>query len=268
MLAKRIIACLDVRDGLVVKGTQFKDHEIVGPIEDLAIRYRDTSADELVFYDITASTDRRRVSRDWVTKIARILNIPFCVAGGIRSAEDAAEILGAGADKISINTPALENPALITELARKFGQQCVVVGVDSRLTENTDPLLEENVFYEVCAYTGRASTLTNTRRKTLDWLKEVEDRGAGEVVLNCMNRDGTGNGYDIQQLRLARETLTIPLIASGGARTAYHFAEVFREAQVDGALGARAFHSGTLQIPALKEELAQLGIPIRYNAGT
>ena len=254
MLAKRIIACLDVKDGQVVKGTRFRNHEVVGEILELAIRYRDDGADELVFYDITASADRRRVSRDWVSNVARILNIPFCVAGGIRTVEDAAEILKAGADKISINSPALENPRLITELANQFGQQCVVVGVDSVKTGQD---------YEVCCYTGSESTTQNTRRKTMDWLQEAQERGAGEIVLNCMDRDGTGLGYDLKQLKLARERLSIPLVASGGARTSEDFETVFKETQVDAALGARAFHSRKIWIPDLKMNLSEKGIGVR-----
>lgn len=254
MLAKRIIACLDVRDGKVVKGTKFKNHEIVGEILDLAIRYRDEGADELVFYDITASADGRRVSKDWVSSVARVLNIPFCVAGGIRTAEDAAEILLSGADKISINSPAIKNPALITELADRFGQQCIVVGVDS---------IEGEQGYEVCCYTGRESTSQNTRIDTLTWLKEVQNRGAGEIVLNCMDRDGTGAGYDLKQLRLARDEVRIPLVASGGARTIDDFERVFKEAGVDAALGAGAFHSRKLEIPVLKRALSERKVEIR-----
>jgi cyclase len=245
---------LDVRDGVVVKGTRFRNHEVVGEIIDLAIRYRDEGADEIVFYDISASPEGRKVSRKWVQEVAQVLNIPFCVAGGIRSTEDAMEILHSGADKISINTPALENPHLITELSRRFGQQCVVIGVDS-IRVNTD--------YEVRSHTGCESTLRSCNRKTMDWIKEVQDRGAGEIVLNCMDQDGTGSGYDILQLRLARECVSLPLIASGGAKTIEDFRKVFQESHVDGALAAGAFHYRLLDIPTLKKTLAQQKIEIR-----
>jgi cyclase len=254
MLAKRIIACLDVLEGRVVKGTRFKNHEDVGGILDLAIRYRDQGVDELVFYDIAASADGRRVSADWVTQVAKVLNIPFCVAGGIRSEEDAAEILLSGADKISINSPALENPELITRLARRFGQQCVVVGIDSILEEGD---------YRVRSHTGRETTIRRTQRKTMEWIHEIQERGAGEIVLNCMDRDGTGTGFDLEQLSLARKGLSLPLVASGGARCVEDFERVFRIAQVDAALGARAVHKQTLAIPALKKKLSETGIEMR-----
>ncbi len=254
MLAKRIIACLDVHDGKVVKGTRFKNHEVVGEILDLAKRYRDEGVDELVFYDISASAQGRRVSKKWVSEIAQVLNIPFCVAGGIRTLADAAEILHSGADKISINSPAIENPELITDLAQQFGQQCIVVGVDS---------IQVDQDYEVCCYTGLESTSRKARKKTMAWLQEVQERGAGEIVLNCMDRDGTGHGYDLKQLALAKGVVSIPLVASGGARTIDDFEAVFKEAHVDAALGARAFHSQSLRIPVLKKALKERGLIIR-----
>jgi len=254
MLARRIIPCLDVRDGRVVKGMQFRGHEDVGDIIELAQRYRDEGADELVFYDITASCAGRTVSTAWVTRVARVLDIPFCVAGGIRSLEGARQILHGGADKISINSPALENPALITELAAGFGSQCVVVGIDSR---------QEAGDYYVKQYTGDPDQTRATRWRTIDWAREVQKLGAGEVVLNCMNQDGMRLGYDIAQLKLVRAVLGIPLVASGGAGNIAHFDEVFRLAGVDGALAASVFHKGTLRIPALKKQLMAAGIPIR-----
>lgn len=254
MLARRIIPCLDVRDGRVVKGTQFRDHEDVGDIIELAQRYRDEGADELVFYDITASSDGRTVSTEWVTRVARVLDIPFCVAGGIRSLEGARRILHGGADKISINSPALENPSLIGELAGEFGSQCVVVGIDSR---------QEDGDYFVKQYTGDPSKTRATRWRTLDWAAEAQKLGAGEVVLNCMNQDGMKRGYDIAQLKLVRAVLTIPLVASGGAGEISHFNDAFRLAGVDGALAASVFHKGILSIPKLKEQLIADGIPIR-----
>lgn len=254
MLARRIIPCLDVRDGRVVKGTQFRDHEDVGDIIELASRYRDEGADELVFYDITASSDGRTVSTEWVTRVAKVLDIPFCVAGGIRSLDGAREILHGGADKISINSPALENPALIGELAREFGSQCVVVGIDSR-TEDGD--------YYVKQYTGDPTKTRSTRWRTLDWAVEAQKLGAGEVVLNCMNQDGVRRGYDLVQLKALRALLHIPLVASGGAGEISHFNDVFRLAGVDGALAASVFHKGIIAIPKLKEQLIADGIPIR-----
>lgn len=254
MLARRIIPCLDVRDGRVVKGTQFRDHEDVGDIIELAQRYRDEGADELVFYDITASSDGRTVSTEWVTRVARVLDIPFCVAGGIRSLAGAREILHGGADKISINSPALENPALIGELAREFGSQCVVVGIDSR-TEDGD--------YFVKQYTGDPAKTRSTRWRTLDWAVEAQKLGAGEIVLNCMNQDGVRRGYDLEQLSALRALLRIPLVASGGAGEISHFNDVFRLAGVDGALAASVFHKGIIAIPKLKEQLIADGIPIR-----
>lgn len=255
MPSRRIIPCLDVKDGVVVKGVKFRGHEVVGGVLELAQKYRDQGADELVFYDITASSEGRRVESRWVTDIARFLDIPFCVAGGIRSRDDARILLNAGADKISINSPALENPELIGDLTREFGSQCVVVGVDSRK--------DENGTYSVYLYTGDEKKTVKAKRETMAWLKEVQDRGAGEIVLNCMDVDGVGGGYDLGQLKQAREILNIPLVASGGARTAQHFIDVFNEARVDAALAAGAFHRGDLQIPTLKTELKEKGIEVR-----
>jgi imidazole glycerol-phosphate synthase subunit HisF len=254
MLARRIIPCLDVRDGQVVKGTQFRDHEVVGDIIELAQRYRDEGADELVFYDITASSDGRTVSTDWVTRVARVLDIPFCVAGGIRSLDGARQILHGGADKISINSPALENPALITELAAEFGSQCIVVGIDSR---------QEGADFVVKQYTGDPTKTRGTRWGTIEWARQAQKLGAGEVVLNCMNQDGMRQGYDLAQLKRVRAVLTIPLVASGGAGTPAHFRDVFVVAGVDGALAASVFHKGTIKIPDLKQELFAEGISIR-----
>jgi cyclase len=254
MLARRIIPCLDVRDGQVVKGVRFRDHQIVGDILELATRYRDEGADELVFYDITASPDGRTVDREWISKLARVLDIPFCVAGGIRTVADAEEVLNAGAEKISINSPALERPALIEQLARRFGSQCVVVGIDSDTT--TDG-------YRVRQYTGDPSRTRDSGRMTKDWLHEAQDRGAGEIVLNCMASDGVRTGYDIAQLQAIRGICRLPLVASGGAGSVRHFVEVFEQARVDAALAASVFHSGTLQIEALKSELRATGIEVR-----
>ena len=243
-----------MREGKVVKGVQFRNHRIVGDIIELAARYCEEGADELVFYDITASPDGRTVDRSWVTAVARELDIPFCVAGGIRSIRDAEEVLNKGADKISVNSPALERPDLIDELAQRFGSQCVVLGVDSR---------EENGEFLVYQYTGDPDRTTAAERRTLDWVSEAQDRGAGEVVLNCMNQDGVRQGYDIEQLQKVRAVSLVPLIASGGAGALEHFADVFDAAGVDGALAASVFHSAEIAVPDLKTYLAERGIDVR-----
>jgi cyclase len=254
ILAKRIIPCLDVRDGQVVKGVRFRDHVVVGDILDLATRYRDEGADELVFYDITASPDGRRVDRSWVSRVARILDIPFCVAGGIRTVADAEEVLGEGAEKISINSPALADPELITRLSARFGAQCVVVGIDSQVAGDD---------YQVYQFTGDPNRTRNTARRTLDWVREVQERGAGEIVLNCMASDGVRQGYDIEQLSAVRKLCRVPLIASGGAGEKEHFTAVFEQSNVDGALAASVFHTGNIAIPDLKAYLRQRSIEIR-----
>ncbi|MGE8234401.1 MAG: imidazole glycerol phosphate synthase subunit HisF [Stenotrophomonas sp.] len=255
MLSRRIIPCLDVREGRVVKGVKFRDHIDMGDITELALRYRDQGADELVFYDISASPEGRSVDRAWIERVARLIDIPFCVAGGIRDVETARAVLNAGADKISINTPALERPQLIEELADAFGQQCVVVGVDS--------IREPDGQWRVRSYTGDPAKTRAEARLTLDWLREVQQRGAGEIVLNCMDSDGVRKGYDIAQLRQARALCTVPLIASGGAGTPQHFADVFEQADVDGALAASVFHSGAIAIPELKQFLREQQIEVR-----
>jgi imidazole glycerol-phosphate synthase subunit HisF len=233
---------------------QFRDHKVVGDIIELATRYREEGADELVFYDITASPDNRRVDRSWISRIAKILDIPFCVAGGIRSVEDAEQILSEGAEKVSINSPALTDPDLINRLNRRFGAQCVVVGIDSQTLDGD---------YYVYQFTGDPTRTRNTARKTLDWALEVQDRGAGEIVLNCMASDGVRKGYDIGQLRALRDASRVPLIASGGAGAQEHFATVFQEANVDGALAASVFHSGNIAIPNLKQYLKARHIEVR-----
>ncbi len=255
MLTRRIIPCLDVRDGQVVKGVRFRDHLVMGEIVDLALRYRDQGADELVFYDITASPEGRRVDRAWVERVARVLDIPFCVAGGIRQVDAAREILHAGADKISINSPALERPELIAELAAAFGVQCVVVGIDSLRAADAE--------WWVRQYSGDPSKTRAVARRTLDWVVEVQQRGAGEIVLNCMDADGVRQGYDITQLRTVRALCRVPLVASGGAGCEADFAEVFQQADVDAALAASVFHQGSVRIPNLKTTLAAQGIAVR-----
>lgn len=257
MLTRRLIPCLDVRDGRVVKGVRFRDHVDMGDIIDLAIRYRDDGADEIVFYDIIASPEGRSVDRSWVERVARLVDIPFCVAGGIRSVDDARSILHAGADKVSVNTPALERPALISELAGAFGTQCVVVGIDS--------LQDDDGEWRVRQYTGDPARTRALARRTLDWIDEAQSRGAGEIVLNCMGSDGVRSGYDLEQLTAARVHCAVPLIASGGAGEAGHFIDAFRYSDVDGALAASAFHSGELRIPFLKRQLRDAGIEVRLD---
>jgi cyclase len=243
-----------VRDGQVVKGVRFRDHRVVGDIIELAARYRDEGADELVFYDITASPEGRSVDRQWVSRVAQVLDIPFCVAGGIRSVADAEELLSAGAEKVSINSPALSRPELIDELARRFGAQCVVVGIDSQTTP---------AGYRVYQFTGDPDRSQDTRRDTLQWTQEAQRRGAGEIVLNCMASDGVRQGYDIAQLRAVRALCDVPLVASGGAGEPAHFAAAFRDANVDAALAASVFHSGSIAIPDLKQYLLSAGIEVR-----
>ena len=255
MLSRRIIACLDVHEGKVVKGVRFRDHRVVGDIVDLAAHYRDAGADELVFYDITASPERRTVGCRWVERVASRLDIPFCVAGGIRDVATARAVLHAGADKISINSPALERPALISELAEAFGVQCVVVGIDS--------LRDADGEWRVRHYTGDPSRMYASGLGTLDWIGAAQRLGAGEIVLNCMGSDGVRLGYDVEQLQAARVVCGVPLVASGGAGTCEHFRALFEAADADGALAAGAFHSGTIRIPELKDWLIAQGISVR-----
>ena len=256
MLAKRIIPCLDVKDGKVVKGVKFRNHELIGDIVPLAKRYAEEGADELVFYDITASADDRVVDKSWVSRVAEVIDIPFCVAGGIKSEEDAARILEFGADKISINSPALADPSLINRLAAKFGVQCIVIGIDSYFDENTQE-------YKVYQFTGDETRTQVTKWTTFEWIKEVQKRGAGEIVLNVMNQDGVRGGYDTVQLSKARKICIIPLIASGGAGEMVHFDSVFKDADVDGALAASVFHKQIINIGELKEYLRDQGVEIR-----
>lgn len=260
MLSRRLIPCLDVRDGKVVKGVRFRDHVVMGEIVDLALRYRDEGADELVFYDITASPEGRSVDRGWVERVARVIDIPFCVAGGIRSVEEARAVLHAGADKVSVNSPALERPELVDELASAFGVQCVVVGVDSMRDADGE--------WRVRQYTGDPSRTRSLARRTIDWIIEAQRRGAGEIVLNCMDSDGVRKGYDLQQLGEMRAVCRIPLIASGGAGAMEHFRDAFTQARVDGALAASVFHSGAIVIPQLKRYLQQQGVAVRLQECT
>ncbi|MDQ3074759.1 MAG: imidazole glycerol phosphate synthase subunit HisF [Pseudomonadota bacterium] len=254
MPAARIIPCLDVADGRVVKGVQFRDHRDVGDIVDHALRYRDEGADELVFYDITASADRRSLDPAWVRRVSAVIDIPFSVAGGIGDVDTAARCLSAGADKVSVNTPALARPELIAELAAAFGRQCVVLGIDS--------LSSADRGWSVKQFTGRPEATTDAGRETIDWAREAVALGAGEIVLNCMDRDGVSNGYDLDQLRALVAAVDVPVIASGGAGTPAHFAEAFA-AGASGALAASVFHDRRIAIPDLKGYLADHGIEVR-----
>jgi cyclase len=255
MLTRRIVPCLDVRDGRVVKGVRFRDHVDAGAIEELAARYAEAGADELVMYDISASPAGRCVDLDWVGRVSRLLDIPFCVAGGIASVEQARRVLGEGADKVSVNSPALRRPALVAELAEAFGEQCVVVGIDSERDADGE--------WRVRRDSGDPARTQALPTRTLDWIREVQSLGAGEIVLNCMGSDGVRRGYDLEQLRAARAICGVPLVASGGAGSVQDFAAVFAEADADAALAASVFHSGAVRIPALKRELRAQGIEVR-----
>jgi cyclase len=252
--ARRIIPCLDVRDGRVVKGVRFEGHRDVGGIEEHTAHYVAQGADELVFYDISASPEERTLDLDWVRRVSRLIDIPFAVAGGIRTRDQAAACLEAGADKVSVNSPALERPELIEELARDFGSQCVVVGVDSLRGDDGD--------YRVKQYTGDPARSREAGRGTLDWVREAAERGAGEVVLNCMSRDGVRTGYDLDHTREIAAAVTVPVIASGGAGAPEHFRDAFL-AGASGALAATVFHDRLLAIPQLKEYLVRCGIDVR-----
>jgi imidazole glycerol-phosphate synthase subunit HisF len=243
-----------VRDDVVVKGVRFRDVAVVGDILDLAARYRKEGADELVFYDITASPEGRGVNRKWVRCVARELDIPFCVAGGIRSVSDAEAVLSEGAEKVSINSPALQNPTLIDLLARRFGSQCVVVGIDSQRTPHG---------YRAWQMTGDPTRAGDSGWDLLTWVREAQERGAGEIVLNCMANDGVRSGYDLEQLAEVRARCRVPLVASGGAGTLKHFVDVFTRTGVDAALAASVFHSGAIRIPELKRDLRYAGVPVR-----
>jgi cyclase len=254
MITKRIIPCLDVKNNKVVKGIQFKNHKIVGSIVDLAEKYSNDGADELVFYDISASTHGSVVNKNWISKIAEVINIPFCVAGGIKTLEDAKQILNLGADKISINTPALNNPNLISELSNSFGSQCVVIGMDIKIID-----AEAYLF----AKTGSERTAFCTNKKALDWLQEVQDLGAGEVVINAMGKDGVRDGYDIELLQSLETKCSIPMIASGGAGGPDDFINVFEQTNVDGALAAGIFHRNEFSVGQIKKALKTNKVNVR-----
>lgn len=252
MLAKRIIPCLDVDRGRVVKGVRFLNLRDAGDPVEVARRYEEEGADELVFLDITASAEGRGIMIDVVKRVAESVFMPFTVGGGIKSVEDMRELLEAGADKVSINTSAVKNPALIREGSLRFGSQCIVVAIDARRKGSS---------WEVYIHGGRTSTGLNA----VEWAREVESLGAGEILLTSMDRDGTKEGYDVELCRSVSEAVRIPVIASGGAGKAEHFLEVFRKGGVDAALAASLFHFREVSIPDLKRYLKEKGIPVRIT---
>jgi cyclase len=255
MLTKRIIACLDVKNGRVVKGVQFVDLVDAGDPAELAARHAAAGADEIVFLDITATHEKRSTLLDAVQRAARQLFVPFTVGGGIRTADDAAAIFDAGADKISINSAALARPELIGEIGAKFGAQAVVVAIDARRSEPSAPASTAEVFV--------SGGHTNTGRRVVDWAREAESRGAGEILLTSMDADGTRAGFDCALTAAVSQAVQIPVIASGGAGNAQHFTQVFREGKADAALAASIFHFGIADVRTLKEEIGRDGIPVR-----
>lgn len=250
MLTKRIIPCLDIKNGRTVKGINFVDLRDAGDPVELAAAYAAEGADELCFLDITATVENRDTLVELVQHVAEAINIPFTVGGGIRSVEDVSRLLKAGADKVSINSAAVKRPELINELAREFGSQCVVVAIDTNLLDGE---------WMVFTHGGR----TPTEIKTVEWAKEVTERGAGEILLTSMTSDGTKAGFSLEITRRLSEMLPIPVIASGGAGTMQHFAEAFTAGKADAALAASVFHFGEIPIPQLKGYLAQEGILVR-----
>ena len=265
-LAKRIVPCLDVESGKVVKGINFLNLRRAGDPVELAKRYSDEGADELVFLDITASSENRDILRAVVEGVARAINIPFTVGGGIRSVSDARLVLCSGADKVSVNTAAVENPQLITKLAEVFGQQCVVVAIDAkRRRDQTDGKVivetrEGPVWFEVYTYGGRKPT----GKDAVQWALNAAELGAGEFLVTSMDRDGTEDGYDIELTRTISERVNIPIIASGGAGKPEHFLEVFTKGKADAALAASVFHYNKYPVPVLKAFLEKQGVVVRY----
>ena len=256
MLTKRIIACLDVRNGRVVKGVQFVDLVDAGDPAELARRHAAAGADEIVLLDITATHEGRGTLLDTVRRTARELFIPFTVGGGIRSADEAAAVFDAGADKVSVNSAAIADPTLIDAIGRSFGAQAVIVAIDARRAkESADPVGEAEVFVSG----GR----TRTGRQVIEWAREAERRGAGEILLTSMDADGTRAGFDCELTARVSEAVEIPVIASGGAGTAEHFAQVFQAGKAHAALAASIFHFGIADVRALKRELALQGVPVR-----
>lgn len=256
MLAKRIIPCLDIFNGKVIKGKRFTNHKTIGNVVDFSKYYATSGADELVFYDIAASTENRLLNKSWISKVAESINIPFCVAGGVNKVSQAKEIFSLGADKISINTPALNDPFFISRLADVFGSQCVVVGIDSWFIKSSNS-------YQVKKYTGNQYITNYTNWQTISWIETIQKLGAGEVVINVINQDGLKNGYDIKQLSDIRKHCSIPLIVSGGAGKDQHFLAALKTAKVDGVLAATAFHKNIIDIKDLKRYLLSKGVEVR-----
>ena len=250
MLKKRIIPCLDIKDGRTVKGVNFVELRDAGDAVELAKRYVLEGADELVFLDITATVENRKTLTELVHRVAEEINIPFTVGGGISSLEDAQAIIRAGADKVSLNSSAVDHPELLTEIASQFGSQCVVLAIDTKLVDGE---------WMVYVHGGR----TPTPLRALDWAREGEKRGAGEILLTSMNNDGTRDGFAIDITSSISNAVNIPVIASGGAGTMAHFAEVFRQTRASAALAASIFHFGEIPIPTLKQYLKEQNIPIR-----
>lgn len=253
MLTKRIIACLDVDGGRVVKGVQFLNLRDAGDPAALAAAHSEAGADEIVLLDISATAEKRKTLVDTVRRTARLLFIPFTVGGGIRSLEDAAAVFEAGADKVSINSAALSAPSLITCIAERFGSQAVIVAIDAKRASGA-------THYEAFSKGGR----TPTGRDAIAWAQEAESRGAGEILLTSMDRDGTGRGFDCELTRSVSNRVRIPVVASGGAGSAADFVEVFREGHADAALAASILHYGLAELAALKQELAAAHIPVRW----
>ena len=270
-LAKRIIPCLDVDHGQVVKCINFQNPKSAGDPTEMAKRYSDDGADELVFLDITASSEKRDIMRKYVQDVAKTINIPFTVGGGIRSVADARLILCSGADKVSVNTAAVENPNLITELADAFGRQCVVCAIDVKRnptttttqanTKNTINTPKGPVWFEVVTYGGRKPTGIDA----LTWATEAEKLGAGEFLITSMDKDGTKDGYDLELTRNISEHVNVPIIASGGAGEPKHLYDVFTEGKADAALAASIFHYNNYPIPKVKDYLHKMGVTIRQQ---
>ena len=264
-LAKRIIPCLDVTGGKVVKGINFLQLKHAGDPVELAKRYSDAGADELVFLDITASSDNREILRSVVEGVARAINIPFTVGGGLRTVADARLVLCSGADKVSVNTAAVKNPSVITQLADVFGQQCVVVAIDAKRNSQLMPskttvdTRDGPVWFEVYTYGGRKPTGIDA----VQWALKAQELGAGEFLLTSMDRDGTEDGYDLELTRTISEKVRIPVIASGGAGKPEHFAQAFNEGKADAALAASVFHYNKYPIPLVKDYLRKMGVTVR-----
>lgn len=250
MVAKRIIPCLDVKDGTTVKGVNFNDITVVGNPVEMGIKYSLDGADELVYLDISATQEGRSTFLELVTEIASNINIPFTVGGGISALEHAANLLKAGADKISVNSAAVKNPALISDIASKYGSQYIVAAIDAKYYENKWVVMTHGG----TKYSGK---------ELFEWVKEVQERGAGEILLTSMDHDGTKNGYPVDLFLELSQILSIPIIASGGAGSSAHIAEVLIKGKADAALAASIFHYGTININNLKKELLQKGVEVR-----